>query len=173
MSAAPIASGGITPPPPPMTVQPIVSTRKNVPMNSAMYLFGLIGAPGGDSLTPIRGRDALDRQEKRRHAHQREEGNRKPPGRVGEVVLDHFAGNSIELDYLLHERVVEPQCVRAGRDVPDHALVNKKRRYRLTVEFDVDLPLPDIALERAGDDQLGATRRIGQTDPRWPRGQTP
>src|SRR5215470_6872745 len=39
MSAAPIASGAITPVPAPITVQPIVRTRKNVPMNSAIYLF--------------------------------------------------------------------------------------------------------------------------------------
>src|SRR4051794_9038460 len=37
--AAPIASGAITPAGAPMPVQPIVRTRKNVPMNSAMYLF--------------------------------------------------------------------------------------------------------------------------------------
>src|SRR5215469_16427791 len=39
MSAAPMASGAITPAPPPTTVQPTVRTRKNVPMNSAIYLF--------------------------------------------------------------------------------------------------------------------------------------
>src|SRR5438552_10019852 len=39
MSAAPMASGAMTPEPAPITVQPIVRTRKNVPMNSAMYLF--------------------------------------------------------------------------------------------------------------------------------------
>src|SRR5438874_11919437 len=39
MSAAPMASGAITPLPAPITVQPIVRTRKNVPMNSARYLF--------------------------------------------------------------------------------------------------------------------------------------
>src|SRR5688572_6960878 len=39
MRAAPMASGAITPVPAPIPVQPIVRTRKNVPMNSAMYLF--------------------------------------------------------------------------------------------------------------------------------------
>src|ERR1043166_306363 len=39
MSAAPIASGGMTPAPPPITVSPMVRTRKKVPMNSAMYFF--------------------------------------------------------------------------------------------------------------------------------------
>src|SRR6266481_2775389 len=34
-----MASGAITPAPAPIPVQPIVRTRKNVPMNSAMYLF--------------------------------------------------------------------------------------------------------------------------------------
>src|SRR4051794_41870924 len=34
-----MASGAITPAPPPIPVQPIVRTRKKVPMNSAMYLF--------------------------------------------------------------------------------------------------------------------------------------
>src|SRR6266567_4471745 len=38
ISAAPMASGGITPGAPGMTVQPMVSTRKKVPMNSAIYL---------------------------------------------------------------------------------------------------------------------------------------
>jgi hypothetical protein len=41
ISADPIARGGITPPPPAITVQPIVNTKKNAPMNSAMYLFML------------------------------------------------------------------------------------------------------------------------------------
>src|SRR5262249_7313200 len=36
---APIASGAITPVPAPITVHPIVRTRKNVPINSAIYLF--------------------------------------------------------------------------------------------------------------------------------------
>src|SRR5450755_2832899 len=39
MSAAPMASGAITPAPAPITVQPTVRTRNKVPMNSAMYLF--------------------------------------------------------------------------------------------------------------------------------------
>src|SRR3954470_24842608 len=39
MRLAPIASGAMTPVPPPITVQPMVRTRKKVPMNSAMYLF--------------------------------------------------------------------------------------------------------------------------------------
>src|SRR3989338_1685183 len=39
MSAAPIARGANAPAPAPMTVQPIVSIRKNVPMNSVRYLF--------------------------------------------------------------------------------------------------------------------------------------
>src|SRR3989338_1802412 len=39
MRAAPIANGASAPAPAPMTVQPIVSTRKNVPMNSVRYLF--------------------------------------------------------------------------------------------------------------------------------------
>ncbi len=43
MSAAPIASGAITPEPAPIPVQPIVRTTKNVPMNSAMYLFVVLG----------------------------------------------------------------------------------------------------------------------------------
>ena len=34
-----MASGGITPAAPGMTVQPMVSTKKNVPMNSAMYFL--------------------------------------------------------------------------------------------------------------------------------------
>ena len=37
--AEPIASGGMTPLPPLMTVHPMVSTRKKVPMNSTTYLF--------------------------------------------------------------------------------------------------------------------------------------
>src|SRR3984957_9298743 len=37
MSAEPIASGASGPAPWPMTVHPIVRTRKKVPMNSAMY----------------------------------------------------------------------------------------------------------------------------------------
>src|SRR5438552_5941513 len=44
MSAAPIASGAITPAAPGMTVQPTVRTRKNVPINSAIYLFIAFGA---------------------------------------------------------------------------------------------------------------------------------
>src|SRR6266404_9403100 len=36
MSAAPIASGAITPAAPGMTVQPMVRTRKKVPINSAI-----------------------------------------------------------------------------------------------------------------------------------------
>src|SRR6476660_8558880 len=39
MSAAPIASGAMTPALAPIPVQPIVRTRKKVPMNSAIYLF--------------------------------------------------------------------------------------------------------------------------------------
>src|SRR5215467_5563879 len=39
MSAEPIANGASAPAPFPMTVQPMVNTRKNVPINSAMYLF--------------------------------------------------------------------------------------------------------------------------------------
>src|SRR5258706_16086920 len=35
----PMASGAIPPAPPMITEQPTVSTRKNVPMNSTMYLF--------------------------------------------------------------------------------------------------------------------------------------
>src|SRR5204863_410338 len=42
MSAAPMASGAMTPAPAPIPVQPIVRTRKKVPMNSAMYLFIVI-----------------------------------------------------------------------------------------------------------------------------------
>jgi hypothetical protein len=38
MSTAPMASGGITPGVFGMTVQPMVRTRKKVPMNSAIYL---------------------------------------------------------------------------------------------------------------------------------------
>src|SRR6185369_11329483 len=38
MSAAPMARGGMTPGAPGMTVQPMVRTRKKVPMNSAIYL---------------------------------------------------------------------------------------------------------------------------------------
>src|SRR5438876_704299 len=50
MSEAPIASGAMTPAAPGMTVQPTVRTRKNVPINSAIYLFiafglGVGGAP--------------------------------------------------------------------------------------------------------------------------------
>jgi hypothetical protein len=43
MSVAPIASGAITPAPAPIPVQPIVKTRKNVPINSAIYLFIVLG----------------------------------------------------------------------------------------------------------------------------------
>src|ERR1700693_2935252 len=43
MSEAPIASGAMTPAAPGMTVQPTVRTRKNVPINSAMYLFIALG----------------------------------------------------------------------------------------------------------------------------------
>src|SRR5215471_8998189 len=39
MSAEPIANGANAPAPLPMTVHPMVSTRKKVPINSAMYLF--------------------------------------------------------------------------------------------------------------------------------------
>src|SRR4029453_4900957 len=39
ISAAPMASGAMTPAPAPIPVQPIVKTRKNVPMNSVIYLF--------------------------------------------------------------------------------------------------------------------------------------
>src|SRR3982075_2793367 len=39
MSAEPIASGAKGPAPLPMTEHPMVRTRKNVPMNSAMYFF--------------------------------------------------------------------------------------------------------------------------------------
>src|SRR5690349_12396582 len=39
IKAAPMASGGITPVGAPMTVQPIVRTRKKVPISSQMYLF--------------------------------------------------------------------------------------------------------------------------------------
>ena len=39
ISAAPMASGGMTPAAPGMTVQPTVRTRKKVPMNSVRYLF--------------------------------------------------------------------------------------------------------------------------------------
>src|SRR6267143_1873254 len=42
MSTAPMASGGITPGAPGMTVQPMVRTRKKVPMNSAIYLRMLV-----------------------------------------------------------------------------------------------------------------------------------
>src|SRR5437879_5992631 len=45
ISAAPMASGGMTPAALGMTVQPMVSTRKKVPMNSVMYLrmgFGVV-----------------------------------------------------------------------------------------------------------------------------------
>src|SRR4051794_24394399 len=44
MSAAPMASGAITPAPAPMPVHPMVKTRKNVPINSAMYLFIMLGS---------------------------------------------------------------------------------------------------------------------------------
>src|SRR5579862_9388241 len=44
MSDAPIASGAMTPGAPGMTVQPTVSTRKKVPMNSVRYLFMVDGA---------------------------------------------------------------------------------------------------------------------------------
>src|SRR5438445_650026 len=43
MSEAPIASGAMTPAAPGMTVQPTVRTRKNVPINSAIYLFIAFG----------------------------------------------------------------------------------------------------------------------------------
>src|SRR5260370_29397697 len=39
MSAEPIANGANAPAPLPITVHPMVRTRKNVPINSAMYLF--------------------------------------------------------------------------------------------------------------------------------------
>src|SRR5262249_8926812 len=39
ISAEPMARGAITPGVPGMTVQPMVSTRKKVPMNSAIYFF--------------------------------------------------------------------------------------------------------------------------------------
>src|SRR6267143_4853301 len=39
LKAAPLARGPMTPAPAPIPVQPIVRTRKKVPMNSAMYLF--------------------------------------------------------------------------------------------------------------------------------------
>src|ERR1700722_15990435 len=39
MRAEPIASGGMTPLPPLMTVHPMVRTRKKVPINSTTYLF--------------------------------------------------------------------------------------------------------------------------------------
>jgi len=35
----PMANGGITPEAPPTTVHPTVNTRKNVPINSMMYLL--------------------------------------------------------------------------------------------------------------------------------------
>src|SRR5215475_15397275 len=44
MSAEPIANGASAPAPFPMTVHPMVKTRKNVPTNSAMYLF-MAGLP--------------------------------------------------------------------------------------------------------------------------------
>src|SRR4029450_1771327 len=43
IKAEPMASGGITPAAPGITVQPIVSTRKNVPMNSVRDLFMGLG----------------------------------------------------------------------------------------------------------------------------------
>src|SRR5262249_37804448 len=47
MRMEPMASGAITPAPPITTEQPIVRTRKKVPINSAIYLsmggFGLLG----------------------------------------------------------------------------------------------------------------------------------
>src|SRR5713101_2510635 len=39
MSAEPIANGANAPAPLPITVHPMVRTRKKVPINSAMYLF--------------------------------------------------------------------------------------------------------------------------------------
>src|ERR1700730_17942020 len=39
MRAEPIASGGMTPLPPLITVHPMVRTRKKVPINSTTYLF--------------------------------------------------------------------------------------------------------------------------------------
>ncbi len=39
VNEGPMASGAITPAGPGMTVQPTVRTKKNVPINSAMYLF--------------------------------------------------------------------------------------------------------------------------------------
>src|SRR5580765_3422845 len=39
ISAEPIANGANAPAPLPMTVHPMVRTRKKVPINSAMYLF--------------------------------------------------------------------------------------------------------------------------------------
>src|SRR6266404_8263593 len=50
MSAAPMAKGGITPGDPGMTVHPIVSTRKKVPMNSATY-FRIMDAGDGHRAT--------------------------------------------------------------------------------------------------------------------------
>src|SRR3954462_10751108 len=39
MRAEPMASGAMTPESPARTVHPMVSTRKNVPINSVIYLF--------------------------------------------------------------------------------------------------------------------------------------
>src|SRR5207248_11448799 len=42
MSTAPLASAGMTPAAAGITVQPTVSTRKNVPINSAIYFLILV-----------------------------------------------------------------------------------------------------------------------------------
>ena len=45
ISTEPIASGGMTPSPPLITVQPMVVTRKNVPINSTRYFIVDLSLP--------------------------------------------------------------------------------------------------------------------------------
>src|SRR4051794_31903464 len=93
ISVAPMASGGITPAPPLMTVLPTTKTRKKVPMNSQMYLFMGGGAHCALTEQASPGR-ALTCRSPRRRAHAHADSERHRPLQTSAAAEHAYVGHS-------------------------------------------------------------------------------
>src|SRR4051812_32395728 len=126
INAAPIASGAMTPAGAPIPVQPIVRTRKKVPMNSAMYLFitWMLNGDAKGEKTFLR-RSELEKTNQEHTEHSREESHARP--KVDSMcchrapVFAQMLGEKHRDDVEQSQREKQIKCVLHGHGVTDGA----------------------------------------------------